>query len=146
MKENFNVNDYKIIDFDKVGNVVRFYFGLKDLNDFYGDDWDDAPYEDNAGIVYDKFIKGYIDVAWNLDCVVCEPRSGTYNSGYCKNDFKKGNIPIIVVKYLESDEYSWKYNNFERCFANADRKIFIGDSIVDLLDNDIFLKLKFLED
>ena len=46
----------KIIDFDKKGNVVRFYLGKDDLNDYWGDDWNDVPYEHNAGTVYDEFI------------------------------------------------------------------------------------------
>ena len=71
----------KIIDFEVKGNVVRFYLGnktdewgwtnknykdrngntpdwLKPNDTYYGDDWDDVPYEHNAGLVYDKFVKG----------------------------------------------------------------------------------------
>ena len=139
------MENYKVIDFNKLGNVVRFYLGDKDLDNFYGDDWNNTPYEDNAGLVYDRFVKGYVDVAWDLDCVVCEPCDGTWNSGYCKNDFKKQNIPIIVVKHLGKDEYMWAYDAFNRCLANADRKIFIGTSLANIIENENVLKLKFLE-
>ena len=139
------MENYKVIDFNKLGNVVRFYLGDKDLDNFYGDDWDDTPYEHNAGLVYDRFIKGYVDVAWDLDYVVCEPCDGTWNSGYCKNDFKKQNIPVIVVRHLGKDEYMWAYDTFNRCLANADRKIFIGTSLADIMENENVLKLKFLE-
>ena len=77
----------KIIDFEKKGNVVRFYLGeqtenwgwtnpeykdytgktptwLKPSDRYYGDDWDDKPYEHNAGTVYGEFIKGYKDIAF----------------------------------------------------------------------------------
>ena len=47
----------KIIDFDKKGNVVRFYLGEDVCNDYWGDDWNDAPYEHNAGTVYNRYVK-----------------------------------------------------------------------------------------
>ena len=79
----------KIIDFEKKGNIVRFYLGektedwgwtnpeykdytgetpswLKPKDTYYGDDWDDAPYEHNAGQVYEEFIKGQKDIAFDL--------------------------------------------------------------------------------
>ena len=84
----------KIIDFKKKGNVVRFYLGeetpdwgwtrsdytrngttpdwLKPSDRYYGDDWDDRPYEHNAGQVYEEFIKGYKDVAFDFDDLVLE--------------------------------------------------------------------------
>ena len=34
---------------------------------YYGDDWDDAPYEHNAGTVYEWFVKGYIDIFEMID-------------------------------------------------------------------------------
>ena len=40
----------KIVDFKKEGNIVRFYLG-ETINGIYGDDWDDTPYEHNAGEV-----------------------------------------------------------------------------------------------
>ena len=30
----------KIIDFDEKGNVVRFYLGDDNCEDYWGDDWD----------------------------------------------------------------------------------------------------------
>ena len=49
------MNTLKIIDFEKKGNVVRFYYGKDSLKEWYGDDWDDRPYEHNAGEVYHRF-------------------------------------------------------------------------------------------
>lgn len=43
----------KIIDFERKGNLVRFYLGDDDLHDWSGDDWNDTPYEYNAGQVYE---------------------------------------------------------------------------------------------
>lgn len=137
-------DDLKIIDFEKRGNIVRFYLG-ENYKDCYGDDWDDTPYEHNAGQVYNEYIKGYIDVAWDLDCVVCEPCDGVNNSIYCKDDFKKRNIPIIVVKYLKEDEYSWNYDIFNYCFINADEKIYIGDSADSLYNKGSILHIQRVE-
>ena len=47
----------KIIDFERKGNIVRFYLGdVNNSNGYYGDDWDDVPYEHNAGKVYEQYV------------------------------------------------------------------------------------------
>ena len=61
---------YKIGDFEKRGNVVRFYLVEDDCNDYWGDDWDDAPYEHNAGKIYEEYVKKAIDIAFPLDYAV----------------------------------------------------------------------------
>ena len=48
----------QIIDFEKKGNVGRFYLGDA-TKPYWGDDWYDRPYNTNASRVYDKFIKGH---------------------------------------------------------------------------------------
>lgn len=109
----------QIIDFEKKGNVVRFYLGektpdwgwtipnyqlngktpdwLKPSDRYYGDDWDDAPYEHNAGQVYDEFIKGYKDIAFDFDDIVLEPSDGCSNSAWCKDDMVARKVPCIIV-------------------------------------------------
>ena len=32
----------KIIDFQRKGNVVRFFIGPDECNDYWGDDWDEV--------------------------------------------------------------------------------------------------------
>ena len=90
----------KIIDFDKKGNVVRFYLGEDDCNDYWGDDWNDAPYEHNAGSVYDRYIGKCIDMYFPFDSLVLEPQDdwrNDCNSHYSKEDMKKGYVPCIIV-------------------------------------------------
>lgn len=112
----------KIIDFERKGNVVRFFLGANNCKDYWGDDWDDRPYEHNAGNVYDAFVTGYIDIAFNMDYNVLDAASDySYqgNSPYCKDDFKKRKAPCIVVlppevveeDYLYSDAYSKHLGN-----------------------------------
>ena len=60
----------KIIDFERKGNVVRFFLGADDCFDYWGDDWDDAPYDCNAGTVYSRFVTGRKDVSFPFDSLV----------------------------------------------------------------------------
>ena len=76
----------KIIDFEKKGNLVRFWLGDDNCTDYWGDDWDDAPYDCNAGTVYDEFIKGYKDICFPFDWIVVEPCDGVCNCNYSKED------------------------------------------------------------
>jgi hypothetical protein len=63
----------KIIDFERRGNVVRLYIGNDDLAEWWGDDWNDRPYEHNAGRVYDQYVAGHVDIAFPFDSLVLEP-------------------------------------------------------------------------
>ena len=66
----------KIIDFIKKGNQVKFLLGDVTLKDWYGDDWNDSPYQDNAGKVYNEFIKGEKVYTFDFDDAVLEPCCG----------------------------------------------------------------------
>ena len=48
-----------IADYEKKGNMVKFYVGSDDLTNWYEDDWDKRPYESNAGNVHKNFALGY---------------------------------------------------------------------------------------
>jgi len=123
----------KIIDFEKKGNLVRFYFGDDLCNDYWGDDWNDAPYEHNAGEVYDRYIKEYIDVCFPFDSVVLEPQDDWRdNSDYAKEDMKNGVVPCIIVipKEAKDDDYhddQFAYwvgaRNIEKFYFNDDAAI-----------------------
>lgn len=95
-----------IIDVDKRrGNVVRFYIGDIE-SDYWGDDWDDTPYECNAGYVYDQYVKGVIDVAFPYNWTVLEPADGTNNSDLSKKDFMLGYSPaVIAFEAMPDDPY-----------------------------------------
>lgn len=130
--------DLKVIDFEKCGNVVRFYLDDIDCDDYWGDDWDDSPYEHNAGKVYDIFIKGYIDIAWPADWYVCEPSYNVVNSKYCKKDFKERKTPIIIVKDSnECDDYHWQCDSFKTLLNNHKPNyiIYFDDLLIDLINN-----------
>lgn len=93
----------KIIDWEKEGNMVRFYLGENDCTDYHGDDWDDRPYSIEAGHVYDQFVKKHIDIAFPFDWLVVEPQDDwryeyeSNNREYCMNDFKERKLPFLIV-------------------------------------------------
>jgi len=108
----------EVIDFEKKGNLVRFYLGENGKQ--WGDDWDDAPYEHNAGKVYDKYIKGHCDVVVDFDCEVNELNEAleVANTIYCKDDMKKRDIFCIrIVSLIGLKKYTIKF----------------GDPILDIL-------------
>lgn len=125
----------KIIDFEQKGNVVRFYFGNDDCTDYWGDDWDDVPYEHNAGPVYDQYVKGYVDISFNFDDKVLQPATTMDDSSqFCKDDFKQRLVPCIIVVPKAVHQGSW-WDSFDR-WVGADGviKIYYGD----ILDPDKF--------
>lgn len=142
----------KVIDYDRKGNVIRFYLGHKtaawgwtnpDYKDpfdgerpawakpsdtFYGDDWDDAPYQDNAGQVYDQFIYGWYDMYVPFDRVVIEGweyirnRTGNgvfYTNNISKNALVERQAPAIAI-YSDTEE------------DVIDKEFYIGDELEDL--------------
>ena len=134
----------KIIDFERKGNVIRFYLGeyteewgwtnpnYKDFNKdtpiwfkksetYYGDDWNDNPYECNAGKVYDEFIKDYYDLVIPFNKDVIEPQDDVSVS---KNDMVARKVPCIIVV----PNYRWA--SFSDLLDQPDTiKIFFGDDV-----------------
>lgn len=122
----------KIIDFEKKGNLVRFYLGGDNCNDYWGDDWNDAPYEHNAGTVYDRYVKEYIDVCFPFDSLVFEPQDDwrcDNNSHYCKEDMKKNKVPCIIVVPKQFTKDSWE-ESFGEWVGHKDiYKIYFNDNV-----------------
>jgi len=121
----------KIIDFEKKGNVVRFFLGQDDLEEWWGDDWDDRPYEHNAGTVYEEFVSGYKDIAFDFDDVVFEPCVGECNSPYTKEDMVKRKVPCIcVLKKEHQDQHPDDYYSFKEIVGNINAiKYYFGDKM-----------------
>lgn len=111
----------KVIDFEKKGNLFRLYLGNDDCDDYWGDDWNDCPYEHNAGEVYDRYVTGiaYIVMAWAGG--VTEPADDWHyggNTPYCKEDFKNGKAPcLLLIPPTEADVW-WNMDDFSRFMGN----------------------------
>jgi len=133
----------KVIDFEKKGNVIRLFLGDVSCNDYWGDDWNDSPYEHNAGTVYDEYVRGYMDIAVPFDCAAVEASSDWVmyhgNTPYCKDDFKHRIVPCIIIcpEQITQDEWAYppfsKYVSDPRCF-----EIFYND----ILDDEYIKKLQ----
>lgn len=95
-----------LIDWETKGNVVRLYFG--DIKKAWGDDWNDAPYEHNAGTVYSEFVEFTVDIIIDFDLDVIEPNYGHNNSGYTKEQLIQGKKPLLF--FLVD---SWRYRDYE---------------------------------
>lgn len=117
----------KIIDYAKKGNVVRFYLGEDSLTDWYGDDWDDCPYEHNAGEVYERFVAGHADIAFSFDELVLEPCDGAWNSDYTKEDMIKRRVPCIIVVPAELAADSWHDDFAHWVGVDGVQKYYFGD-------------------
>lgn len=126
----------KIIDFERKGNVVRFYLGEDECEDYHGDDWDDRPYEHNAGKVYDEYIASTKDALFPFDYTVLEPKDPEwqYNSQWCKDDMKERKIPCIIVVPESEYDYLHEYDFMYYLGNEKVKKIYFGDSLQKLYD------------
>ena len=135
-KKNKPAGIIGVIDFERKGNVVRFYMGDTSA-DYWGDDWDDVPYEHNAEQVYSEYVDHYIDVAFPIDTEVLEPKDDWRNNGnspYSKQDMKERKCPCIIIVPKASQDVSMSdcyttYISDETC-----ARIFFGDTL-ELLDD-----------
>lgn len=118
----------QIIDFERKGHLVRFYLG-DSTADYWGDDWDDVPYEHNAGRVYEEFIKGYKDVAFDFDALVLAPCNGEWNSPWSKQDMKDRKVPclIVVPKEVVGDSWDESFSYWVGC--DGIKKFYFGDEV-----------------
>lgn len=128
--------EQKIIDFERKGNVVRFYLGAADCEDYWGDDWNDYPYDCNAGTVYDRYVAGVKDVAFPFDSLVLEPSSewAGGNNNFSKEDMKKRIVPCIIVVPKEVSGDSWLERFSDWIGADGVKKFYFGDP-VEVLEN-----------
>lgn len=125
----------KIIDFKVKGNQVKFFLGSDNCTDYWGDDWDDRPYEHNAGSVYDEFVLGWFIKTFDYDDIVAEPCYNEYNSNYSKEDMKERKIPCICVIPKEFDNFEWG-TSFKEMIGNDNAiKYYFGDIIDETIED-----------
>ena len=119
----------QIIDIQKKGNVVRFILG--ENGEQWGDDWDDVPYEHNAGDVYGQYVKVTKDIAFPFDDLVLEPCDGVNCSRYCKQDMIKRKVPCLIVVPGELYKEDFFIHESFNHWVGADgiKKYYFGDEM-----------------
>lgn len=85
----------QIIDFERKGNLIRFYTGKNGQQ--CGDDWNDAPYDCNAGVVYDKYVDGHYDLCVPFDWTVVEPCDGFLDGYWSKKDMVERRVACLII-------------------------------------------------
>ena len=126
----------EIIDFEVKGNVIRFYLGKNGQQ--YGDDWNDTPYEHNAGRVYDKFIKGVEELYVDFCNLVVTPDIDACNSKWCKDDMIARRVPCVIIVpsgVLEADS-SYPIDRFIHWLASDNViKFYFGDKFYERIND-----------
>jgi len=138
----------KVIDFDTRGNVIKLYFGKDDDNDYWGDDWDDAPYEHNAGLVYEQYVVETREYAFPFDCEVMTPESDWHyggNSPFSKEDMKNKKCPCLIIKKLSKNDWDIDYSNYLGSEQEDVLKIYFGDKLEKLEEKFYNFGVGFLE-
>ncbi len=136
---------YKIIDIIKNGNVVRYFLARdpKLIDESWGDDWDDRPYEHNAGEVYNRYVEKIVDVFYPFDTMVQEPLEDWHyggNSPFSKEDFKKRKAPrLIICPQNEEEKYFGIIQDYSLLAMDDNAtKIYYGDDIIKAIEDAVY--------
>jgi len=116
----------KIIDIKEYGHLIKLFLGKDDLIDYWGDDWNDTPYEHNAEEVYERFVEKTIEIPISTKFAIASPENDyTYmgNSPFSKEDFKNG-VPFLVIG---------KESSFDFLYSNEVNK---NEKIAEIYYND----------
>lgn len=102
-----------LIDFHKPEhdlNQIELYYGLEKVNGYCGDNWDETPYEEEAGKVYEAYLQKTTHYKLT-NCVALQPSdTDKENSGWCKNDLKEKLTPCLL---LVPKRVFWEYYGFD---------------------------------
>jgi len=89
------------VEMDMLGGeyVLTLYITKGDVENFWGDDWDDVPYEHNAGTVYDQFVDSKMLLYLNTYNYNVLRASYGYSSSspYSKNMLRDEDITYMTV-------------------------------------------------
>lgn len=124
----------EVIDFERKGNVIRFYIGENGRQ--WGDDWNDCPYDCNAGAVYNEFIEDEYDISIPFDWQVLEPCDGVVNCNYSKQDMIRRLIPCLILVPPRLLEGVYDQENFYKFIGSSAGtgviRVYFGDTIAEI--------------
>lgn len=135
-----------IVDIEVNGNSVRCYCtdDKEKIVGSWGDDWNDKPYEHNAGTVYEEYYDYYIDLFFPFDYSVLTPADDWHYSGnspYCKNDFKQRYAPAVIICDTDVEETGSIDITYSKYFgADSEHviKLYYGDSLFKFINKAVF--------
>lgn len=96
---------YKFVDWEVEGQMVKLYFTTTP-KDAWGDDWNDAPYEDNAGRIYDEYLEAVLTLYIPTNYEVWEFKNDYYDRGhwYSKKQLIEEKKTVIKILDLTTPE------------------------------------------
>lgn len=110
------------------------HFTRKELHEQWGDDWDDVPYEHNAGEPYyddkDDILRVYFE-AWEYK----EPQEDFYNSPYSVMAINNKEVPWLRARFFES--------KLEPIYAGCSIEKFI--KLIEKAKGEVFVPLKLVK-
>lgn len=122
----------KVVDFERLdSNRIKFYFSDRDnITDVNGDDWNDKPYNLNAGLVYEEFIDKVYTLPINPQAIILEPCDVVGNNvDISKKDLLNGTIPCLLVIPPKVFGRS-QIKEFDFWLNSTDSvKIYLGDTL-----------------
>lgn len=107
---------YKIIDWevsaDRLrGGILKLYFGDIDCEEYTGDDWNDRPYQLNAGPVYKEFTKKILYIIFNPELYSLDDAHELYDIDMSKNAIKNSENKLICrARYYQDAANSILYH------------------------------------
>lgn len=106
--------NYKLCYVEEFGyDYATLYYASTDAENVWGDDWNDVPYEHNAGGPYDD-RSDYDIVKVTIKGCFKTPSYGYINSPYSVEMINEGDVPWI--EFTDYNEYN------EKLFANSTLK------------------------
>ena len=106
----------EIIDIDTAGNLLQLKLGHNGSQ--WGDDWDDIPYEYNAGPVYDEYVQSKINAVYDIDYIV-QPYAEYH---------RLNNSDKAMLDFVNRKEPYYYVVKRDRPFIIVDQ-IFLGDTL-----------------
>jgi len=115
----------------------RAYFTTQSLETQRGDDWNDAPYEHNAGTPYEWSEHNDKDIPqWEIICVYFNVNMQTpENIAYCNSHYSVERINHGAAAWLYSDDWHIKpimagttLSNFKAQIKAAGGRVYVEDT------------------
>lgn len=121
--------DLIIVDFALYSHQLVLFLGNPKIKDYHGDDWDDSPYDCNAGTVYSEYYEDMVILNFDENYEIIEPTYGYLNTPYCKEDMRDQGVPCILYQNKNMLNGYRPYNFGTAWKSKKYHEIHMGDKI-----------------